>query len=111
VFDLSEADDLADDDDVDAAGELLVDLQDLPDEAVLAIGGDRPGVLEFQAVLIDPLPCRLQVGDQFLCTYDEDDIGGDPGVGGQLASGRRGDDQDPVVRDGVDATQGIVGLV
>jgi len=34
----SEADRLADKDDMDAAGQLLVDFQDLPDLAVLAVG-------------------------------------------------------------------------
>jgi hypothetical protein len=59
VFDRSKANDLADEDDVDAARELLVDLEDLADEAVLAVRGDGSGVLEFQAVLVDSLPCRL----------------------------------------------------
>jgi hypothetical protein len=71
---------LADEDDVDAAGQFLVDLQDLPDGAVLPVGGLRPGVLEFQAVLVDPLVRRLEVRDEFLRAGDEDDIGGAPGV-------------------------------
>ena len=36
-----EADSLADEDDVDAAGQFLVDLEDLPDLAVLSVGGLR----------------------------------------------------------------------
>jgi len=35
---------LPDEDDVDAAGQLVVDLQDLPDLAVLPVGGLRAGV-------------------------------------------------------------------
>ncbi len=54
----SETDRLADEDDVDAAGQLLVDLQDLPHLAVLPVSGLRPDVLQRQAVLIDPLMCR-----------------------------------------------------
>ena len=38
----SEADLLADEDDVDAAGQLLVDLQDLADLAVLPVGWPQP---------------------------------------------------------------------
>src|SRR5262249_58037520 len=51
---------LADQDDVDAPRQLLVDLQKLPDLAVLPVGGLRAGVLQRQAVLVDPLVCRLQ---------------------------------------------------
>ena len=53
-----EADLLADEDDVDTAGQLLVDLQDLPHLAALPVSGLRPGVLQRQAVLIDPLMRR-----------------------------------------------------
>ena len=53
----SEAGRLPDEDDVDAARQLLVDLEDLADEAVLPVGGLRAGVLEYQAVLVDPLVC------------------------------------------------------
>jgi hypothetical protein len=42
-----EADLLADEDDVDAAGQFLVDLQDLPDLAVLPVGGLRIGAHPF----------------------------------------------------------------
>src|SRR2546427_12391025 len=42
---------LQDEDDVDAPGVLLVDLKDLPDTAVLSVGGERSGVFERQAVL------------------------------------------------------------
>jgi hypothetical protein len=34
---------------VDAAGQLLVDLEDLADEAVLSVDGDCAGVFERQA--------------------------------------------------------------
>ena len=37
-----------------------------PDVAVLTVGGDRTGVLEYQAVLVDPLPRRLQGGHELL---------------------------------------------
>ena len=67
---------LADQDDVDAAGLLLVDLEDLADVAVHAVGGDRAGVFEFQAVLVDPLARCAQVGNELLRTDDEDDVGG-----------------------------------
>src|SRR3989440_13016317 len=89
----SEADLLADEDDVDAAGQFLVDLQDLADLTVLPVGGLRAGVLQRQAVLVDPLVGGLQRGDELVRADDKDDIGGAPGVGGELAPGRRGDDQ------------------
>jgi hypothetical protein len=50
-----EADRLSDEHDVDAPGRFLVDLEDLPDAAVLAIGGLGASILERQAVLVDPL--------------------------------------------------------
>ena len=40
---------------MDAAGQFLVDLEDLPDLAVLPLGGLRAGVFQRQAVLVDPL--------------------------------------------------------
>jgi len=43
---------------VDPARQFRVDLEDLADEAVLPVGGLRPGVLEHQAVLVDPLVSR-----------------------------------------------------
>ena len=55
-----EADWLTDEDDVDAAGQFLVDLEDLPDLAVLPVGGLRAGVFQRQAVLIDALMRRCQ---------------------------------------------------
>src|SRR5260370_31595733 len=78
----SEADWLADEDEVDAAGQLLVDLENLPDVAVLPVGGLRAGILQLQAVLVDPLVRRLAGGDDFLGADDQDDVGGAPGVGG-----------------------------
>jgi hypothetical protein len=87
-----EADRLADEHDVDAAGVLLVHLENLANPAVLPIGGVRAGVLEFEAVLVDPLMGRFQGGDEFLRTDDEDDVGGAPGVRGELAAGGGGDD-------------------
>jgi cell division protein ZapA (FtsZ GTPase activity inhibitor) len=62
----SEPDHLPDQDDVDAAGQLLVDLENLSDGAVLPVGGNRASVLELQAVLVDPLVCRFQGGDELL---------------------------------------------
>jgi hypothetical protein len=62
------------------AGQFLVDFEDLADEAVLPVGRVRAGVFGFQAVLVDPLVCRLQGGDEFRCAYHEDDVGGAPGV-------------------------------
>jgi hypothetical protein len=41
----SEADRLADENEVDAARQFLVDLEDLPDVAVLPVGGLRAAVL------------------------------------------------------------------
>jgi hypothetical protein len=46
----SVADRLADEDDVDPAGQFGVDLQDPPDLAVLPVGGLRAGVFQRQAV-------------------------------------------------------------
>src|SRR6185312_12801944 len=51
----SVADLLADEDDMDASGQFGVDLQNLPDLAVLPVGGLRAGVFQRQAVLVDPL--------------------------------------------------------
>src|ERR1700738_2000702 len=47
----SESDRLADQDDVGPTGQFLVDLEDLPDGAVLPVGGNGASVLELQAVL------------------------------------------------------------
>ena len=82
----SEADDLTDEDDVDTAGRLLVDLQDLADRAVLAIGGIRPSVFELQAVLVDALTRRFGGGDELLPPDHEDDVGRAPRIGGELAA-------------------------
>ena len=51
---------------MDTPGQFGVDLQDLPDLAVLAVGGDRTGILQDQAVLVDPLVRCLQRGDELL---------------------------------------------
>ena len=82
----SEAGRLPDEDDVDAAGLFLVDLQNLPDVAVLPVSGIRAGVLELQAVLVNPIVRRRQGGNELLRADDEDDAGGAPGVGGELAA-------------------------
>ena len=83
---------------MDAPGRLLVDLEDLSDQAVLPVGGVGAGVLELEAVLEDPLAGRFRVGDELLRADDEDDVGGAPRVGGELAAGGRGDDERPVAR-------------
>jgi hypothetical protein len=62
----SEADRLPDEDDMDAAGQFLVDLQYLPHLAVLPVGGLHAGVLKLEAVLVDPLMRRWQVRDELL---------------------------------------------
>jgi hypothetical protein len=85
-----EADLLPDKDDVDAVRHLLMDLEDLPHLAVLPVRGLRACVLEPEAVLIDALVRRCQRGHEFLRADHEDDIGGAPGVGGELAARRRG---------------------
>src|SRR6185503_12110030 len=82
----SKTDALADEDHVDAAWPLLVDLEDLADRAVLAVGSEGAGVLERQAVLEDPLTGRFRVGDELLRTDGEDHAGRAPGVGGELAA-------------------------
>ena len=56
---------------MDAPGRLLVDLEDLPDNAVLHVGGIRASVLELQAVLVDPLACRFRRGHELLGADDE----------------------------------------
>ena len=56
------ADLLADEDDADAAGQFGVDLEDLPDLAVLPVGGLRAGILQRQAVGVDPLVRRCRPG-------------------------------------------------
>jgi hypothetical protein len=65
---------------MDPAGQLLVDLEDLAHEAVLPVGGVRAGVLEPQAVLVDPLVPSLDRGDELLRADDEDDVSGAPDV-------------------------------
>jgi hypothetical protein len=106
----SVADRLSMRDDADASGLLLEDLEDLSEVTVLAVGGIRASVLELQAVLHDPLVCRFQGGDELLRADDEDDVGGAPYVGGELAAGGRGDDQRSVASDCVDAAEGVVRL-
>ena len=44
---------------MDAAGQLLVDLQNLPHLAVLPVGGLRSGIFQRQAVLVNPLVRRF----------------------------------------------------
>ena len=68
---------------MDAAGELLVDLEDLSDEAVLPVSGVRTTVLEYQAVLEDPLARGIYGRDELLRPHDEDDVGGAPDIGGE----------------------------
>ena len=48
---------------MDAAGEFLVDLEKLSDLAVLPIGRVGPRILEWEAVLDDPLTGLLRGGD------------------------------------------------
>lgn len=60
---------------MDAAGQFLVDLRDLPDLAVLLVGGLRAGVFQRQAVLIDPLVRRCQRGHEPLRADHEDHVG------------------------------------
>ena len=93
----SETDGLPDQDDADPPGLLLVDLENLADEAVLPVGGVRAGVLEFQAVVIDAFMGGRQGRNELLRADDEDDMGGAPGVGGELAAGSRRDDQRSVL--------------
>src|SRR5258708_20423373 len=81
-----EADRLADEDDVDAAGQFLVDLEGLPDLAVLPVGGLRAGVLQRQAVLIDPLMRRGHRRHELPRADDQDAIGAAPALPGTLAS-------------------------
>jgi hypothetical protein len=40
---------------VDPAGQLLVDLENFPEETALPVGGDGASILELEAVLKDPL--------------------------------------------------------
>jgi hypothetical protein len=57
----------------------LVDLEDLAHNTVLSAGSIGAGVLEWQAVLIDTLACRLGIGDELLCADDENDVDCAPG--------------------------------
>src|ERR1700730_11097471 len=98
----SEPDRLSDQDDVDAAGQLLVDLENLSDVAVLPVGGIRASVLKLEAVLEDPIACRVKGWDEFLRADDEDDVRGAPCVGGKLAAGRRGDHETSLTGERVD---------
>ena len=51
---------------MNAAGILLVDLEDLADAAVLSVGGECAGILELEAMLVDPLVRRIKVGHELL---------------------------------------------
>ncbi len=95
---------------MDAVRELLVDLEDLADEAVLPVGRIRASVLERQAVLEDPLACRFRSRDELLRADDEDDVGRAPGIGGELATGGRSNEKSSLAGDCVDAAEGEVGL-
>jgi hypothetical protein len=92
-FSASEPDLLSNENDVDAARVLLVDLEDLADAAVLPVGGVGAGVLERQAVFGDPLARLVQAGDELLGADDEDDMGRPPGVRSELAARGRRDDE------------------
>lgn len=70
---------------MDATRQVLVDLEDLPDRAVLSVRGGRSCVLENQAVLVDPLVGGFQRGDEFLRADDEADVGGSPAIGRELS--------------------------
>src|SRR5258707_15863818 len=105
-----EADRLADEDDVDAARRFLVDLEDLPDAAVLAVCGLGASILERQAVLVDPVMSRAQGRDEFLRADDEDDVGSPPGVGAELAARGRGNHEGSVPGDRVRAAERVIGL-
>ena len=50
---------------MNAAGQFLVDLEDLPDVAVLPVGGLRAGIFELEAVLVDPLARRIERRNDF----------------------------------------------
>ena len=78
---------------MDAAGILLVDLEDLADPAVHPVDLAGAGILELEAVLVDPLVCRFEVWDELLGADDEDDLGRTPRVGGELAAQGGGDDE------------------
>src|SRR5215204_1414371 len=106
----SESNGLPNEDDVDAAGEFLVNLENLCDLAVLPVGGVRPRILEWEAVLGDPLTGLLRGGDELLRADDEDDVCGAPHIGGELAAGSQGDDECPIAGDRVNAAEREVGL-
>jgi len=57
---------------VDAAGVLLVDLEDLSHTAIHAVGGKGAGVLEREAVLVDPLAGRFGVDNRNLFVVGPD---------------------------------------
>ncbi len=56
---------------MDTAGQLLVNLEDLSDGAVLPVSGNRASVFELQTVLVDELVCGLQRGHELLRADDE----------------------------------------
>ena len=60
---------------MDVAGRFLVDFQDLPNLAVVAVGGLGAGIIQLEAVLEDPLVRGLQGGDELLRASHEDDVG------------------------------------
>src|SRR6202021_3289003 len=96
--------------DVDAAGQVAVHLEHLADVAVLPVGSLRAGVPQLERVLVDPLPRRLEGGHELLRAYHVDHVGRSPGVGGELAAGRGGDNEDAVPGDRVDAAGRVVRL-
>jgi hypothetical protein len=60
-------DGLAHENDVDSTRILLVDLQELADEAVHAVGRHRTTVFEWEAVLVDALTRRLEIWNELVC--------------------------------------------
>ena len=86
----SEPDRLPDEDDVDAPGQLLWISRIFPTKLFWP-ERVRASVLELQAVLVDAPAARFGAGDQLLrAYYDEDDVGGAPGVRGEAGYRRPG---------------------
>src|SRR6476646_9847442 len=107
---LSEPDHPADQDDVDPAGQFLVDLEDLPDVAVLTVGGSGARVFELEAVLEDPLPCRVEGRDELLRADAKDHIRGTAGKPSKLTDGGRVNNDSSLPGPRVNATERVIGL-
>src|SRR2546421_12095360 len=98
----SEAQDLVNEDDGDAAGhELAVDDEDLVNAAVHAIRRLGAGILKREDVLVDAAETLLEIGHDLLRPHDEDQSPRTGGAGAELSATGRGREQRSILGDGM----------